>query len=129
MTPEQLSDRLWLFAARAAKLVDALPDSRVGRHVAGQLVRCGTSAPPNYDEGTVAESREDFIHKLKIALKELKETRGWLRFIVIAHLLSETRITAMQAECCELCNILARSILTAKSRRRVVEDQSSSGCC
>ena len=128
MTPEELSDRLWHFAARVARLVDALPDTRVGRHVAGQLVRCGTSAPPNYDEGTVAESRVDFIHKLKIALKELKETRGWLRFIVTSHLLSETRITAMQAECSELCNILARSLLTAKSRRRSVEEQCSSGC-
>ena len=51
MTPEELSKRLWQFAARVGKVVDALPDTRLGRHVAGQLVRCGTSAPPNYDEG------------------------------------------------------------------------------
>ena len=74
MTPEELSQRLWKFAARVGKVVDALPDTRLGRHVAGQLVRSGTSAPPNYDEGCAAESRRDFIHKLGIALKEQKET-------------------------------------------------------
>jgi four helix bundle protein len=116
MTPEELSERLWRFAARVGKVVDALPDTRLGRHVAGQLVRCGTSAPPNYDEGCAAESRRDFIHKLGIALKELKETRGWLRFIPIAALLRERRIAALVRECEELLNIIAQSILTAKSR-------------
>jgi len=119
MTPDELSDRLWRFAARVGKLVDALPDTRLGRHVAGQLVRCGTSAPPNYDEGCAAESRPDFIHKLGIALKELKETRGWLRFIIIAALLPERRVAALLRECEELLNIIAQSILTARSRAPV----------
>lgn len=88
MTPQELSDRLWHFAARVAKVVDALPDTRTGRHVAGQLIRCGTAAPPNYDEGRVSESRADFAHKINIALKEMVETEGWLKFIVIAGLLS-----------------------------------------
>lgn len=118
MTPEELSDRLWHFAARVAKVVDALPDTRVGRHVAGQLVRCGTSAPPNYDEASAAESRADFIHKLGIALKELKETRGWLRFIVIDNLLPAKRIARLYEEGKELSNILGKSITTAKSNRR-----------
>jgi hypothetical protein len=52
----ELSERLWDFAARVCKVVDALPDSRVGRHVAGQLVRSGTSAPPNYDEGCAGKA-------------------------------------------------------------------------
>lgn len=89
MTPDELSQRLWQFAARVGKVVNALPDTRLGRHVAGQVVRCGTAAPPNYDEGCAPESRADFVHKLGIALKELRETRGWLHFIVISHLLSE----------------------------------------
>ena len=76
MTPDELSKRLWHFAARVGNVVDALPDTRLGRHIAGQLVRCGTSSPPNYDEGCAAESRADFVHKLGIALKELKETQG-----------------------------------------------------
>jgi four helix bundle protein len=70
--------------------------------VAGQLVRCGTAAPPNYDEACAAESRADFIHKLAIALKELKETLGWLHFIVVARLLSESRIIQLRVEAQEL---------------------------
>src|ERR1051326_720789 len=71
MTSQELSNRLWHFAARVSKVVDALPDTRTGRHVAAQLIRCGTAAPPNYDEGRVAESRPDFAHKVNIALKEI----------------------------------------------------------
>jgi hypothetical protein len=49
MNQNELSERLWTFAVRIGKIVDALPDTRLGRHIASQLVRCGTSAPPNYD--------------------------------------------------------------------------------
>ena len=123
MTPEELSERLWQFAARVARVVDALPDTRVGQHVAGQLVRCGTSAPPNYDEASAAESRADFVHKLGIALKELKETRGWLHFIAIDHLLPARRIAPLYEEGRELSNILGKSIVTAKSNRRRKESE------
>src|SRR3954468_10254595 len=102
MTPDELSDRLWKFAARIGKVVNALPETRLGRHVAGQLVRCGTAPGPNYDEGCAAESRVDFAHKLSIALKELKETRGWLKFITLSRLLSEKRVAALIAESEEL---------------------------
>ena len=116
MTPNELSERLWQFAARVGKAVDSIPETRLGRHVAGQLVRCGTSAPPNYDEGCAAESRADFVHKLAIALKELRETRGWMRFMVLAELVPGKRVQPLLQECEELSNILARSLLTAKSR-------------
>jgi len=95
MTPNELSNRLWCLAARIGKVVDALPDTRLGRHVAGQLVRSGTSAPPNYDEARVGESRADFAHKINVALKELVETRGWLKFIALAQLLPARRIDAL----------------------------------
>src|SRR2546426_12354761 len=98
MNADEFSDRLWRFAARSATVADALPDTRLGRHVAGQLVRCGTSSAPNYDEGCAAESRADFVHKLGIALKEMKETRGWLRFIVKASLLAGKRIAPLIGE-------------------------------
>ncbi len=117
MNPQVLSDRLWHFAARVGKVVDALPDARLGRHVAGQLVRCGTASAPNCDEGCAAESKADFIHKLSIALKEMKETRGWLRFTIIASLLAEKKVAAVLDEAEQLCKILAQSVLTAKSRR------------
>jgi four helix bundle protein len=120
MTPDELSARLWKFAARIGKVVNALPDTRLGRHVAGQLVRCGTAPGPNYDEGCAAESRADFAHKLSIALKELKETRGWLKFCVIAELLSEKQIAPLLDEGEQLIRIVASSIITAKNKRRAV---------
>jgi four helix bundle protein len=75
MTPDELAERLLDFAARSAKVVDGLPDTRMGRHIAGQLVACSTSPAPNYEEACAAESRADFVHKLKIVLKELRESR------------------------------------------------------
>ena len=89
---ENLLDRLLDFAARAGLVVDALPDTRLGRHIAGQLVRSGTSPAPNYNEGRNAESRDDVIHKLAIAMKELSESELWLKMIVRAKLLPEQRL-------------------------------------
>jgi four helix bundle protein len=118
MTPQELSDRLWQFAARIAKVVDALPDTRVGRHVAGQIVRSGTAAAPNYDEARSGESRADFVHRVNIALKELVETRGWLKFIMLAGLLPARRIAVLMDECGQLCRILGKSIATAKAAKK-----------
>jgi len=116
MTPEELSDRLWRFAAQVGRFVNELPDSRLARHVAGQLVRCGTAAPPNYDEGCAGESRADFIHKLNVALKELVETRGWIKFTCTAELLPADRIEMILDECDQLCRILGKSVATARSK-------------
>jgi four helix bundle protein len=118
MNPPELSDRLWNFAARIGKVMDALPDTRLGRHVAGQLVRSGTAAAPNYDEGRCGESRADFVHKINIALKELVETRGWVKFIVKAELLPAAKIEPLIDECDQLCRIVGKSIATAKANAR-----------
>ena len=112
-----ISESLLEFAAMTGKTVDALPDTRLGRHVAGQLVRCGTSPLPNYEEACASESRRDFIHKFSICLKELRETRSWLRLIVKTDLLPEKQIVDALDECSQLCNIIAQSIITAKSRK------------
>jgi methylmalonyl-CoA/ethylmalonyl-CoA epimerase len=114
MKQSELSERLWNLAARVGKVVDALPESKLGRHVGGQLVRCGTSSAPNYDESGAAESRDDFVHKLSIALKELRETRGWLRFIVKAELVASAKLTEIIDEAEQLCRILGKSVVTAK---------------
>jgi len=116
MTPEELSDRLLDFAVRVGKVTDALPKSRIGRHVAGQLVRCGTSPGPNYEEGCAAESKNDFVHKLRICLKELRETRFWLRYIVKAELLPETRMSELLDEAGQLSDIIGKSIATASGK-------------
>jgi len=70
-----LEDRLIDFAVRVIRTAESLPKTKVGRHIAGQLVRCGTSPAANYGEAQSAESRSDFIHKIKICLKELREAR------------------------------------------------------
>lgn len=111
---QDLSDRLLAFAVRTGKAVNALPATRLGRHIASQLVRSGTSAAPNYEEGCAAESRADFVHKLSICLKELRESRFWIRLIVESGLLPKKRMTDLQDECTQLCKILAQSIVTAK---------------
>ena len=118
MTPDQLLERLIDFAARVGKVVDALPDTRMGRHVGGQLVRSGTSPAPNYEEGCAAESRADFVHKLSISLKELRESNTWIRLIIKTEMLPEQRMGELLDECHQLRNIIAQSIVTAKENKK-----------
>ena len=115
--PNDLEDRLIDFAVRIGKVVDALPDTRLGRHIAGQLVRCGTSPPPNYAEARAAESPADFVHKLAVVLKELRESSVWLRIVVRGELLPGHRLAELLDEDEQLSKIIAQSILTAKSKR------------
>jgi four helix bundle protein len=118
MTSEELAERLINFAARIGNVVDALPDTRMGRHVAGQLVRCGTSPAPNYEEACAAESRADFAHKLSICLKELRESRCWIRLIIKTEMLTKHKMVDLLDECNQLCNIVGRSIVTAKGNKK-----------
>ena len=73
-----LEDRLIDFAVRIIQAAESLPKTKAGNHIAGQLIRCGTAPAPNYGEAQDAESRADFIHKMKVSLKELRETKIWL---------------------------------------------------
>jgi len=91
----------------------AVPSQR--RHVGAQLLRSGTSSAANYEEACAAESRADCIHKLKIALKELRESRFWLRLMLKAELRTTPGIQEVAQEASELCNIVAKSIVTAKT--------------
>ena len=84
-----LQDRLIEYAVRIINLCEALPNSKTGKHICSQILRSGTAAAPNHGEAQSAESRSDFVHKLKMALKELRETQ-------------------------ELISVLYRSIETAK---------------
>ena len=114
MTPEVLENRLVDFAVRIGKVADALPDTRLGQYIANQIVRSGTSPAPNYSEGCAAESRKDFAHKLSISLKELRETKTWLRIIRKADLLPAQRLHAIADEADQLCAILSRSVHTSQ---------------
>ena len=116
-TPPDLSERLLAFAVRVGKMVNALPANRLGRHIAAQLIRSGTSAAPNYEEACAAESRADFVHKLSICLKELRESRFWIRLTVESDLLPSKKMAELQDECTQLCKILAQCLLTAKKNQ------------
>lgn len=113
---DELAERLLSFAVQIIKLVSSLPKTPVGRHVGGQLIRSGTSPGSNYEESRGAESRADFIHKLGIVLKELKESRYWLRVIHYSELMASRRVEPLIQECEELCAIIAKSIITAKKK-------------
>jgi len=117
MSPQELENRLIDFAVAIVGVVEALPSTKAGNHIAGQLIRSGTSPAPNYGEARSAESRKDFIHKLKISLKELRETMIWLRIISRKRLVAGAGVNAAIAECDELISIFASSTRTADEGR------------
>src|SRR5262245_54762454 len=110
---DQLQQRLIDFGARTTRVAKMLPRTKEGRYICQQLVRSGLAAAPNYAEARAAESRADFIHKLRIVLKELNETKSWLAQIVANGLFSRDKMGAIIAENQELCFIVAASIRTA----------------
>ena len=113
-----LEERLLAFAVRGMEVVEALPKSRAGNHVAGQLLRCGTSPAPNYAEAKSAESTADFIHKLRVVLKELRETRVWLLLIQRKPLIkSPQRLDPFVNEAIQLISIFVTSIKTAQRNK------------
>jgi four helix bundle protein len=116
-TQYDLEDRLLGFAVLACRAIRRFPPSLVGRHVAAQLVRSATSPAANYAEAVAAESRRDFVHKLRVCLKELRETRTWLKFVRRMGLPAGDEIANASRECEELIAILASSIKTATRRQ------------
>jgi len=121
MTKERqynLQDRLVGYAVRIIKLSEALPETKAGKHVSSQILRSGTSPAPNYGEAQSAESKADFVHKLKIALKELREIEIWLKIITEAQMVkSEALLTPPVRETDELIAILFKSVETARKNK------------
>lgn len=109
-----LQDRVVNFGADVCQIVEGLPSTRIGNHVAGQLMRCALSPGPNYAEAQGAESRRDFIHKLRVCLKELRETQAWLKFIQRMNLTPNHPVEALIRESDELIAIFVASIMTAQ---------------
>jgi four helix bundle protein len=110
-----LDERLLDYAANIIRLVERLPNTRAGNHVAGQLLRSGTSPLPNHGEAQAAESRNDFVHKFSICLKELRESRRWLRLIARVPLIKPpTEVDSLLGETEALIKIFAASIRTAE---------------
>ena len=113
-----LEERLTVFAARIVSYVDRMPTSLAGRYYAGQLLRSGGSPALHYGESQAAESDKDFVHKCKIALKELKESRANLRIQRLAKLMPETdaELQWLAQECEELIRIVAKIIANTRAK-------------
>lgn len=111
-----LKDRFIDYAVRIINLSESLPYTKAGKHIAGQILRSGTAPAANYAETIAAESRADFIHKLKIVLKELRETEVWIQIIIKSkNIVDHERLAPLLNETDELISILFKSIETARN--------------
>lgn len=109
-----LEDRLLDFAVRVIRVTEKMKPSRAGEHIADQLLRSGTSPYGNHGEAEGAESRKDFVHKLRICFKELRESRRWLRLVQKAELIEQPQLLDdLLTESDELVRIFAKSLQTA----------------
>ena len=113
---DDIQDRLINFSVAIIELCEKLPDTYAGKHLASQLLRCGTSPAPNYGEARGAESKRDFIHKLRIVLKELNESGIWLETAKRGQLLSMDILTPIFDECTQLSKIINSSLGTARGK-------------
>ena len=113
-----LEDRLIDFAVRIIYVAESLPKTKAGNHIAGQLIRCGTAPAPNYGEAQDAESRADFIHNMKVSLKELRETKIWLLITGKANLIKPaSKLEPLIDESNQLISIFVASVKTAKQNK------------
>ncbi len=115
---DKLEERLVDFAVRIVRLSTHLPKTPAGKHIAGQIMRSGTSPAPNYGEARGAESHADFIHKVRIVLKELNEASIWLRIIDRSNMLRAHQIFDIMGENKELCRIFASTLTSARRRTK-----------
>ncbi|HUG93212.1 MAG TPA: four helix bundle protein [Planctomycetaceae bacterium] len=115
-----LAERLLSYAATVIRLVERLPSTRAGNHIAGQVLKSGTSPLPNHGEVQTAESPRDFLHKMRICLKELRESERWLRLIERVPLLSlpDAELRWLIGETDELIRIFVASIRTSERKSR-----------
>ncbi|HXJ94292.1 MAG TPA: four helix bundle protein [Terriglobia bacterium] len=116
--PADLGDRILGYSTRIVKVVGSMPRTLAGRRVADQLLTSGLSVGANFEEAQAAESRNDFVHKLQIALKELRESGYWLRLISRAELLPPQRLDALLDESSQLVRMLSKAVARAKGKAR-----------
>ncbi len=116
MDRRELMERVKQFAHRCVKLALALPETPLGRHVRGQLLRCSSGAAANYRAACVAQSRAAWIAKLSIVIEEVDESCFWLEFIIDEGLLPKKRVAPLLAEGNELESIFITARHTAQSK-------------
>ena len=118
MIQRELSERLLDYGSRIIKVVEAMPGALVGRRIGDQLLRCGTSVGANYEEARAAESTADFVHKLQLSLKELRESNYWLLLLSRAKTLPPNQLEELVNESNQLRAILSKAVATAKGKAK-----------
>ena len=116
-----LEERLINFSVLILDITERLPDTKGSVYLSGQLIRCGTAPALHYGEAQSAESRKDFIHKMKLALKEMRESSIWLRIIERKKYLADPSILRSLSELNELISIFVTSIETARANLKSME--------
>ena len=114
MASADLGDRLLEFGVRIIKLVEALPRSIACRTIGQQLLRAGVAVGANYEEAQAAESHADFVHKLQIALKEMRESDYWLRLLMRSGMIKTERLKDIADESSQLRAMLSKAVARAK---------------
>jgi len=112
-----LKDRTKKFAHRCIKLTEFLPNTYLGNHIKGQLIRCSTSVAANYRATCVAQSKASFIAKISIVVEEVDESDFWLEFVVDEHLLEKEKVELLIKEAKELTSIFISSRITASKNK------------
>ena len=121
MDSDDLKKRTKEFAHRCVKLSLALPNTPLGNHIRGQLIRCSTSVASNYRATCIAQSRASFVSKLSIVVEEVDESHFWLEFIIDEGLLKRNLVEALLIEAAELTGIFVSSRKTARSNKATIE--------
>jgi len=103
-----ISERFLDFGVNIIGVVSKLNNNQVSNHITNQLMRSATSAGANYEEACGAESKKDFIHKMQLVLKELRETLFWLKLLKKSKLISTKNIEEVLIEADELVKIIAK---------------------
>ena len=119
MTPKEFNERLLHYGVRVIKVVEFLPRTLTGRRIGDQLLRSGISVGAHYEEAQAAESREDFVHKLQIALKELRESNYWLRLLSLSGTTSPDRLKELIEESNQLRAMLSKAVATTKNKSKL----------
>jgi four helix bundle protein len=114
----ELSERLLDYGVHVIKVVEAMPGTLTGRRIGDQLLRCGTSVGANYEEAQAAESKADFVHKLQLSLKELRESNYWLLLLSKAKTLPPNQLEELINESHQLRAIFSKAVATAKGRAK-----------
>lgn len=115
---QDLDERLLNYAARIVKLVEALPRTLAGRRIGDQLLRSSMSVGASYEEAQAAESKEDFVHKLQIALKELRESHYWLRLLAKTAIFPNNRLAGIIDESSQLRAMMSKAVAKTKGKAR-----------